>query len=326
MELNPESPKIHLSLSYFHLWISRDTDRALRELETAQRGLPNSTTVMVARATIYEVQGRFEEMINLTKQAHELNPLSNAILLRMALAYWFLRRYPEGIEAAERAIALDPDEPWSHLYKALLYWSWRGAVPEARAAIEKTRTTHSWVPYVWFWQEIGERKFEQALARVESAGGDFINIKISRIPRSLALAYLYEHLEQPERAMQYYLEAKKVLEIKIEKTPDDPRLHSNLGIALASLGERERAVEEGKRAVQILPISKDSVYGTTYIIDLALTHTILGEYESALDQIESLMSIPSPVSPGWLSLDPRWDKIKELPRYKEIMQKYFINR
>ncbi|MCK4836483.1 MAG: hypothetical protein KAT17_07590, partial [Candidatus Aminicenantes bacterium] len=126
----------------------------------------------------------------------------------------------------------------------------------------------------------------------------------------------------PQKARQYYKEAKKILEAEIKKSPNDPRLHSSLGITLASLGEKEQAIHEGKRATQILPISKDAVYGTPYVIELALTHTILGEYEAALDKIEYLLSIPSYMSPGWLSLDPRWDRLKNLPRYQQIMQKY----
>ncbi|MBW1764510.1 MAG: protein kinase, partial [Deltaproteobacteria bacterium] len=61
MELNPGSPRIHLSLSYYHLWISRDDNKALADLEIAQKGLPNNTRIMDARANIFELQGRFRE-------------------------------------------------------------------------------------------------------------------------------------------------------------------------------------------------------------------------------------------------------------------------
>ncbi len=322
MELNPESPKVHLSLSYYHLWISRDTHKALKELEIAQKGLPNNTGIMYAKASIYEVQGRFQDIIKIMKKAHELNPLSASILTKMALGHWFTRQYPEAIKIADQASALAPDSVWPYLYKVLNFWNWKGAVKESRMAIEKAPTPHAWIPHVWLWQEIGERKFQQAIDRLTASDKEWINIKTCKIPRSLAYAYLYEFLKKPQKARQYYKEAKKILEAEIKKSPNDPRLHSSLGITLASLGEKEQAIYEGKRATQILPISKDAVYGTPYVIELALTYTILGEYEAALDKIEYLLSIPSYMSPGWLSLDPRWDRLKNLPRYQQIMQKY----
>jgi tetratricopeptide (TPR) repeat protein len=325
MALNPESPKVHLSLSYYHLWISRDTQQALKELDIAEKGLPNNTGIMYAIATIYEVQGRFQDIIKLMKKAHELNPLSASLLTKMALAYWLTRQYPEAIKIADQASALAPDSVWPYLYKVFNFWNWKGAVKESRMAIEEAPTPHAWIPYVWLWQEIGERKFQQAIDRLTASNIEWINIKTWKIPRSLACAYLNEFLEKPQKARQYYMDAKKVLEVEIKKSPDDPRLHSSLGITLASLGEKEQAIQEGKRATQILPVSKDAVYGTPYVVDLALIYTIIGDYEAALDQIEYLLSIPGYMSPGWLSLDPRWDRLKNLPRYQQIMQEYKKN-
>ncbi|MCK4943519.1 MAG: tetratricopeptide repeat protein, partial [Candidatus Aminicenantes bacterium] len=321
-ELNPESPKVHLSLSYFHLWFSRDPDKALKELEIAQKGLPNNTDIMYAKASIYELQGRFQDIIKIMKKAHELNPLSASILLKMAQAYWLTREYPEAIKIADQASALAPDSVWPYLYKVFNFWNWKGVVKESRMAIEKAPTPHAWIPYVWLWQEIGERQFQQALDRLTASDKEWINIKTCKIPRFLAYAYLYEFLEKPQKARQYYKEAKKVLEAEIKKSLNDPRLHSSLGITLASLGEKKQAIHEGKRATQILPVSKDAIYGIPYVIELALTYTILGEYEAALDTIEYLLSIPSYMSPGWLSLDPRWDRLKNLSRYQQIMQEY----
>ena len=99
-------------------------------------------------------------------------------------------------------------------------------------------------------------------------------------------------------------------------------MHSSLGIALAALGEKDLAVQEGIRATQLLPVSRDGVYSMLYIFDLALIYTILGEYDSALDKIEYLFSTPSPYSPAWLDLDPRWERLKKLPRYVRILQDF----
>ena len=322
MKLSPKSPKVRLSLSYYYMWNARDPQKAMKELDIAEEGLANTIDVLNAKAAIYELQGRFQDLITVIKKAYKLNPLSASIPINLAQAYWFTRQYPEAIEFSNQARALAPDNIWPYLYKAFNLWSWQGAVKEARKTIEEVPPTRSWNPYFWFWQEIGERKFQQAMERLSSNDLKWIKNKIFSIPKSQGYAYLYEFLEQPQKAKKYYLEAQKILEDEIKKTPNDPRLHSALGITLASLGEKERAIKEGKRGMQILPIAKDAVYGGTYVIDLALIYTIIGDYPSALDQLEYILSIPSPVSPGWLSLDPRWKRLQKLPRYHKILQEY----
>ena len=56
--------------------------------------------------------------------------------------------------------------------------------------------------------------------------------------------------------------------------------------------------------------------------NLALIHTMVGDYEAAFDGIEQVLSIPSILSIGMLELDPRWDPLRELSRYQEILAKY----
>jgi hypothetical protein len=38
--------------------------------------------------------------------------------------------------------------------------------------------------------------------------------------------------------------------------PDDPRLLSSLGIVYSGLGIKEKAIEAGKRGVELMPINK----------------------------------------------------------------------
>ena len=79
----------------------------------------------------------------------------------------------------------------------------------------------------------------------------------------------------------------------VKKHPDDPRYHSSLGIAYAGIGQKDEAIREGKKAVELLPLSKDAAYGIPYAQDLAVIYTMTGEHNAALDQIEHLLSIPS---------------------------------
>ena len=87
---------------------------------------------------------------------------------------------------------------------------------------------------------------------------------------------------------------------------------------------KDRAIEEGKYAIELYPVSKDALQGPYYIDDMARIYALVGDYEEAIDQLEYLMSIPAGgiVSVHSLRLDPIWDPLREHPRYQELIEKY----
>ena len=64
------------------------------------------------------------------------------------------------------------------------------------------------------------------------------------------------------------------------------------------------------------------MFGNRRVEDLAFIYVLVGEFDAAFDQIERLFSTPSLFSVGLLQLDPRWDPLRDHPRYKAILTKY----
>ena len=105
--------------------------------------------------------------------------------------------------------------------------------------------------------------------------------------------------------------------------PRDPRVHSALGMAYAGLGRKAEAVREGKLAVELWPTSKDALDGPAFVLDLARIHTMVGDYDSAMERIEYLFSIPwGALSVPLLRLDPRFDPLRDHPRYKNLVAEF----
>ena len=102
----------------------------------------------------------------------------------------------------------------------------------------------------------------------------------------------------------------------------DHRVRSSLGIVYAGLGRKEAAVREGKLGVELFPVYKDAFIGSIREEDLAFIYTLVGEYDLALDKLKYLLSISSmTMSVPMLRLDPRWDPLREHPRYKDLLRK-----
>jgi hypothetical protein len=113
-----------------------------------------------------------------------------------------------------------------------------------------------------------------------------------------------------------------MLEAEVKAVPEDGRYHSSLGVAFAGLGRGEEAVREGKRGVELLPLSKDPLYGISHVIDLAHIYTLLGEPEKAVSELEYLLSRPGWISVAWLRMDPRWRPLEGNRSFEALLAKY----
>ena len=54
-------------------------------------------------------------------------------------------------------------------------------------------------------------------------------------------------------------------------------------------------------------------------MDLAQIYTVTGELDAAIDQLEHLLSIPSPVSVPQLRLDPVWIPMRSYPQFQRLL-------
>jgi tetratricopeptide (TPR) repeat protein len=92
-----------------------------------------------------------------------------------------------------------------------------------------------------------------------------------------------------------------------------------LGMADAALGHKEDAIREGRRAVELLPVTKDAVIGPLLVQYLALIYAWTGERDLALEQLTIAARIPGHLSYGQLRLHPYWDPLRGDPRFEQIV-------
>ena len=141
-------------------------------------------------------------------------------------------------------------------------------------------------------------------------------------PRTLhtGLAHLANGDEAAARAD---LEAaSKTLEALIRERPDDHRLYGALGLAQAGLGEGDAAVANGRRSVELYPMSKDRFGGPWRLMEMAKIYGLAGYVDEALDQIDELLSVDCYATPTWVRLRPEFDSIRNDPRFEELLRKY----
>ena len=111
----------------------------------------------------------------------------------------------------------------------------------------------------------------------------------------------------------------------MRESPDDAARHGQLGLILAGLGQKDAAIAEGKRAVELLPESQDAFDGPEVTAVLAQIYAWTGEYDQAFGLLDHLLVVPNGITVPGLKLDPIWDPLRKDPRFQALIDKYAAN-
>jgi tetratricopeptide (TPR) repeat protein len=133
----------------------------------------------------------------------------------------------------------------------------------------------------------------------------------------------YGKTSQNEKSRACYDSGRIYAENLLKKNPDDWATHSNLGQILAHLGQKERAIAEGKKAVELMPLEKDAMdAGPGSLYGLAEIYALTGEPDKSIDELEHILGMPNIYTTYFMQVDPELDQLKGLPRFTRLMDKY----
>jgi hypothetical protein len=76
------------------------------------------------------------------------------------------------------------------------------------------------------------------------------------------------------------------------------------------VGEKNAAIAEGKRAMMLLPESRDALDGPKMTLALAQIYAWTGENDAALELLERSLITPAGVTVSSLKLNPIWDPLR----------------
>ncbi len=304
--------------------VERDYDRALVELTRAVELDPNSSTVYWLHGSVLRRRADFEAAVESYRAAVALDPHNPNHLRQLGIALQHLRRFEAAIDTLDRAIELSEERAVNHYVKVETLWSWAGHLAAARQALEAFPAHQSAVgaDYLWYWQTVFEGEFGAAAERMQTTAGEWLGMPIDLRPRELLAGLASVWLGEPDPARRQFESAVVKLRGRLADAPDNEKALSSLGVTLAALGRRDEAIEAAVRATEIVPLATDPWFAQAHIEDLAWVHTLLGDYDSALEQLEILLERPSRVTISRLELDPRWAPLRDQPRFLELKAKF----
>ena len=321
--INPEAGEVHLAQANHYYSAYRDYDAARRELAIATSLLPNDPVCFELAGFITRRAGDWEGSARALTRALELDPRNVYLLQQLSLTYDHMRRFPEMAKTLDRAVAIVPDDVSTRLVRALVDLEWRADTKPLHAAIEqalaKDPAIGSEVAENWLYLALCERDWGMAERAMAASTHDACRIENVVFPRGWCDGFLARARGDTAAARTLFIAARVESEKIVREQPNFGEALCALGMIEAALGDSQKAIEHGERAVELVPVSKDAINGPLLLEYLALIYSWTGQNDRAIEQLKRVASIPSTINYGVLRLHPYWDELRKDPRFEQIV-------
>jgi adenylate cyclase len=261
---------------------------------------------------------RMDAIIRMCRRAVEIDPNYADAWALIALAEVFLRwsvgrqSGDGGLAAVERALALNPELAEAHAVKARIL-SEENRSDEAEREIEialRLNPESHQVNKIVALLRFRRKKIEEAAAYWEKA----VTLEENDFGSAGMLISVYAALGEHDAAQRAAKIALERCEKILARDSNNVAAFGHASVALAVLGEYERAKEWMERALLVDPDNVTMRYN--FACNLAL---YLHDKDAAL---ELLRPIFDQMGTGWIhhaKVDPDLDSIRDDPRFKEML-------
>jgi serine/threonine-protein kinase len=321
--LRPDAPEAHLARATHFYSAYRDYDRALDELDVVRSTMPNAPRIFELTGFIARRRGAGEEGVRNLQRAVQLDPRNFYTLQQLALSYSLLRRYPDYIAMLDRTLSIRPDDAETKGQQGLVLLDWKAdtrslhqAVDEIRA---KNRDAVKSIADVWFICALAERDAAAADMALAALGDATFGDNSTQFSAVFGRGLLARMTKDSAKARSAFAAIRPEQEKIVQAQPNYGPPLCILALIDAGVGRKEEALRESRRAVELVPLEKDSINGADMIQYSAIVAAWVGEKDLALQQLAKGAQIPGYVTYGRLKLLPWYDPLRGDPRFEKIV-------
>jgi len=323
-EIQRDAGEVHWQKGIYAYHGFRDYDQALKEFELAKQRLPNEARIYVNVGAVDRRTARWNEAEANFKRAVELDPRNFVVLMEAGSLFQATRRYSEAKLLYEQCLGILPNDPFARNLLGFGFFAETGDTEAWRKQLDlvaqqgpEAARGVAFPLLVCSWMRRDQAAAEKAVALIPTDGISN-SFDEAAVPREYCVgrtAWLFGNKELAQTALTA---ARAIFERTTREQPDYPQAWAYLGLTDAMLGRCSEAIQEGKRACEILPYTKDSWIGPTFINYLAVIYAACGEKEAALQQLKTSAELPTGVTYGELKQSQEWDSLRGDPRFEQI--------
>ncbi|NIV72385.1 MAG: tetratricopeptide repeat protein, partial [Calditrichae bacterium] len=318
VKLAPELPEVRFARGNFLANIENNLPRALTEYEWALTRQPNNSDIINDIGVLYLRMRRFEKAAGYFKKQYELDPYQINSGGWVSAPYWLLRRWEDAENWINIYLVNHPEHDFPYVRKACIYLFGYGDLNAARAIInegfEHVRNRRFILNSGKWIIELFSRNYREALEISFSDAG------VANLRKGL----IYRLMEEDDKSKMHFDSARVIYEKLVDANPEIAGWHSSLGLACAGLGLGSRAVREGEKAVELSRKTRllDDMLNpySNPPLRLAHIHILIGNYDTAVEQLGALLSSPGELTHWRLKLDPLYDPLRSHPRFHELLE------
>jgi TolB-like protein/Tfp pilus assembly protein PilF/class 3 adenylate cyclase len=316
ISLQPDLGEAWLAQGVYRYRVLRDFQRALQSYEEALRRLPNSALVLEQMAHLERRLGQADVAQKHYQAAAQLDPRNIDILLTLADSLQTVRRYDEARTVLDRVLEMSPGNETALAAKALSFQA-QGRLKEASEALSKApaNSQEEALAFARAIQLYYERRFDEAIAEIQHN----TPAALANDPRTQTLlGYCQKFAGKDDEARATLTRAASAM----KPTPDsvvvvDARnLPCYLAWVYAGLGEKEKALEQARRA--IADYDNDALAKPLAESSLAIVQAQFGDIDSAIAALPHLLEVPNGETCGNLQFNPFWDPLRKDPRFQKL--------
>src|SRR5881296_1042947 len=272
LRLQPDAGEAHRALGTYYYYGFRDYERASSELAIARRTLPHDAEVFLYTGLIDRREGRWNEATRNMERALELDPRNLFTLQQLALTYQTQHRYADAARIYDSALRIVPGDPYTRILRALVELDWRADIKPFQNTLATLVAENPSAA-----SDVDSPLY--ALCERTAAAGARALINYPRdgvttdyglnCPRAYWEGVVARWQGDSAKAQSAFMAARSEVEKILAKQPDFAAAISLLGVIDAGLGRKEDALREGRRACELLPISRDAISGMGLATNLA---------------------------------------------------------
>ncbi len=324
--LRPDAGEAHLARAG-HLYRGYlDYDGALAELEIARQTLPNDARLFELKGYVERRRpgGSEQEALRNFERALELDPRNVLILNQTAQSCDHLRRYAQEEALLDRLLAIEPDDADTKVWRAFVEFDWKADTRSLHHVIDEIRVKNpaalQKVSDSWFYCALAERDPAAAANAIAVLGENRIGNDVAKYSPRFLEGLIARMTKDDAKATEPLLLLRapsrkaRFRPIQMMRVP-----YAVLGLIDAALGRKEEALREGRRAIELLPVEKDTMNGGRIVVYMAMIAAWLGDKDLACEKLDAGIRYPTGPSYGQLKLLPTWDPLRGDPRFEKIV-------
>jgi len=331
LKLQPNLGEAHLANAFYYYYGFRQYDVAQKHVTAAVRAIPNNADVLNTAGAIARRDGRWDEAMTNLEQGRDRDPRNLSLLWSLFESYLALHEYTKAEGTVDDALSVSPNAPFFVLARSAIALFRDGETAPLRSSLRQIPGSfdpggaRSTIALRLSFMDRDLEEADRVLAacaheKLDDTGLSGVVGALDRyvVPKSWYAGLIARARGDESSARAAFEQAKRAVQDDLVQSPEDAKTLAMLALIHAALGEKKDALGAAARAGELLPIAKDSFDGPILGTTLAAVRAKVGEKESAIQQLESLVGVPNGPTPGTLRVEPEWDALRDDSRFKKL--------